>query len=153
MVIKELPDPRVLLAETDWNALGTSYGESGEDGSFGPGLSTRAALGAFTSGDRDAITRVLNRIGDALLHQNTLYGATGPATLYVAALLADPGSREALVPAWEAGLRPLRAKLLDWLAEGGHRRALLLGVLVPGTGDPLLATRFLPGGFRLPRRF
>ncbi|MFI0352530.1 hypothetical protein [Actinomadura sp. 9N407] len=119
-MIKELPDPRVLLAETDWNALDTCYGGSGGDGSFGPGLSTQAALAAFTSGDKDAITRVFNRIGDALLHQNTLYGATCPATLYVAALLADARSREALIPAWEAGLRPLRAKLLDWLAAVAH---------------------------------
>ncbi|GAA3952929.1 hypothetical protein GCM10023085_39270 [Actinomadura viridis] len=116
MEIEELPDPRVLLSETDWSTLEAAFPERGEDHPSGPVLSTPVALAAFTSGDRDAVTRALDHLDDGLLHQGTLYGATGTAALYLAALLADDGSREALVPAWEAGRRPLRAKLLDWLA-------------------------------------
>lgn len=116
VAIKELPDPRVLLAVTDWDALGADRAERSEDHPFGPVSFTPVALAAFTSGERDAVTRGLNHLGDALLHQGCLYNETGTAALYIAALLADPGSREALVPEWESGRRPLRAKLLDWLA-------------------------------------
>ncbi|MBC6460789.1 hypothetical protein [Actinomadura sp. HBU206391] len=116
MAIEELPDPRVLLAETDWNTLGADWAERVEDYPVGPVSFTPMALAAFTCGDRGAVTRGLNHLSDALLHQGSLYGETGTAALYIAALLADPGSQEALVPAWEAGRRPLRAKLLDWLA-------------------------------------
>ena len=83
-------------------------------------LSAQAALAAFTSGDRDTITQAVDHLGDVLLHQGALYKATGPAALYVAALLTDPASREALIPAWEAGRHPLRAKLLGWLGAVAH---------------------------------
>jgi hypothetical protein len=120
VTIEELPDPRVLLAETDWNTLGADWAERVEDYPFGPVSFTPVALAAFTSGHRDAVTRGLNHLGDCLLHQGTLYCETGTAALYIATLLADSGSQEVLVPAWEAGRRPLRAKLLDWLAAVAH---------------------------------
>ncbi|MFD8483631.1 hypothetical protein [Kitasatospora sp. NPDC059673] len=50
-----------------------------------------------------------------VLHQETIYGATGPAARYVAAVLGDPRAR--VEADWEhrAGRRPLCAELLDWL--------------------------------------
>ena len=110
----------MLLAETDWDSLDTAFAERGEDHLLGAVLSTRAALGALTSGDRDAVTRALDHLSDVVLHQECLYGETGTAALHVAALLADPASRKALSPAWETGRRPLRAKLLTWLAAVAH---------------------------------
>ncbi|GAB2822747.1 hypothetical protein GCM10027176_28840 [Actinoallomurus bryophytorum] len=118
--IEKLPDPRVLLVETDWGALDTAFAARDEDHPFGAVLSTRAALGALTSGGRDAVTRALDHLSDVVLHQECLYGETGAAAVYVAALLADHDSQEALAPAWEAGRRPLRAKLLNWLAAVAH---------------------------------
>ncbi|RAY13713.1 hypothetical protein DPM19_18805 [Actinomadura craniellae] len=118
MTIDDLPDPRALLAETDWSALDAMW--AGPYHPLDPATATPDALAALVSGDRDAVTAALNHLSDDLRHQGSLYDATGPAARYVAALLADPGSRRALAPAWEAGRRPLRAKLLDWLAGVAH---------------------------------
>ncbi|MEV5827090.1 hypothetical protein AB0L25_16065 [Spirillospora sp. NPDC052242] len=116
MTIVKLPDPRAVLAETDWDALDSAFPERGSDHPWGAVPSTPVALAALTSGDREAVAGALFHLADNLLHQGTIYGQTGPAALYVAALLADPGSRDALTPEWEAGRVPLRLKLLDWLA-------------------------------------
>ncbi|TDB79931.1 hypothetical protein E1264_34795 [Actinomadura sp. KC216] len=120
MTTGDLPDPRTLLAETDWNTLGADSAERLDDQSPDLVSFTPVALAALGSGDSDAVTRALNHLSDVLLHQESLYGETPIAALYVAALLADRDSQEALTPEWEAGRRPLRAKLLDWLAAVAH---------------------------------
>ncbi|MGK5556338.1 hypothetical protein ACSNOI_32465 [Actinomadura kijaniata] len=117
MTIKTLPDPRVLLAETDWNTLGADWAQVVEECPGGPVSLTPMALAALTSGDRALVDRALNHLGGTLLHQESLYGETGTAALYIAALLADPGSQPALNPDWRIYQQPLRANLLWWLAN------------------------------------
>lgn len=58
----------------------------------------------------------------AVRHQNTIYEATPPAALYVAAILTDPRTTvTALHTGWNLTPRrcSLRAALLDWLGELG----------------------------------
>ncbi|WP_439951721.1 hypothetical protein, partial [Actinomadura kijaniata] len=74
------------------------------------------ALAALTSGDQTLVERGLNHLGGRLLHQESLYGETGTAALYVAALLANSDSQPSLNPTWRIYQRPLRANLLAWLA-------------------------------------
>lgn len=105
---EEPPAPRRIIEETDWSTLTHGAGPAY------PG--TPATLSGLVSGDSVAVTAALAHLADDLLHQGSLYPATGPAARYVAALLADPSSREPLTPSWDQGKYPLRARLLGWLA-------------------------------------
>ncbi|MGK5558358.1 hypothetical protein ACSNOI_42835 [Actinomadura kijaniata] len=115
--MKKLPDPRALLDGTDWDALGADWAQTLDDDPAGPRRSlTPLALAALTCGDRDAVSQAMNHLGGTLLHQGSLYAETGTAALYVAALLADPGSQQYLDPSWKMAQKPLRSHLLAWLA-------------------------------------
>jgi hypothetical protein len=56
----------------------------------------------------------------ALHHQNTLYGATVPAALYVAAILPNPGTAATVDDERRPPPGPLRAHLLDWMDSVAH---------------------------------
>ncbi|GAA3013073.1 hypothetical protein JCM13580A_38710 [Streptomyces drozdowiczii] len=106
MRLDPLPDPAVLLAGTDWGSLDHAYGTA-ED--------TPTQLVALLNVDQRVRSQALDHLHHVVHHQNTLYAATAPAALYVAAILLDP--RTALPI--EKGPRdfpgPMRAELLGWL--------------------------------------
>ncbi|MGC4948007.1 hypothetical protein ACLQ2N_17660 [Streptomyces sp. DT224] len=106
MSLDPLPDPAVVLAETDWGSLEHAYGTA-ED--------TPTQLVALLDVDRSVRSRALDHLHHVVHHQNTLYVATAPAALYVAAILLDPLTA---LPV-EKGPRdfpgPMRAELLGWL--------------------------------------
>ncbi|WP_424568692.1 hypothetical protein [Streptomyces sp. CH-036] len=105
-LLTPLPDPAAVLAETDWCDLDHAYGTA---------ESTPAQLVALLDVDQRARSQALGHLHHVVHHQNTLYAATAPAALYVAAILLDP--RTALPV--EKGPRdfpgPMRAELLGWL--------------------------------------
>ncbi|WP_267713815.1 hypothetical protein [Streptomyces sp. CoH17] len=106
MTLAPLPDPAVVLAETDWCDLEHAYGTA---------ESTPTQLVALLDADQGVRSEALGHLHHVVHHQNTLYAATAPAALYVAAILLDP--RTALPV--EKGPRdfpgPMRAELLGWL--------------------------------------
>jgi hypothetical protein len=99
----------VLLEGTDWASLTAACGT---------GESLPAALARLL--DPDPVVRAA-AAKDALggvTHQNTIYEATVPVTLYVAAILDQPtiaaggfGHDTAIPPR-----RPTLVRLLDWLS-------------------------------------
>lgn len=107
-----LPDPETLLRDTDWRALEHARGTA-ED--------IPAALIALLAPDPAARSRALDHGLEPVRHQNSIYSATPPAALYIAAILSDP--RTIAVGSYELMQRhqrerqqlPLRAALLDWL--------------------------------------
>ncbi|CAL9397297.1 hypothetical protein SUDANB105_01379 [Streptomyces sp. enrichment culture] len=105
-----LPRPEELLTGTDWASLETPCG-TGED--------LPGALARFL--DTDPAVRAA-AVGDALsavTHQNTVYEATVPVALYVAAVLNHPATAagESGRDGERTSRYPTRAALLDWLAD------------------------------------
>lgn len=108
-----LPDPAVLLRTTDWAGLTHARG---------PARDTPAALAALLDPDPLTRARALDACWEPLRQENTIYPATLPAALYIAAILPDPRTSAAGQHGrWGRSprLRPLRAALLDWLGELG----------------------------------
>ncbi|MET7336355.1 hypothetical protein [Nonomuraea sp. NPDC005650] len=97
-----LPDPHTLLDETEWSRLQHSHGPAAPE--------TQAKLAGLVSGDAHAASIALDHLWDCLFHQGSLYSATPAAALYVAAVLREVRSREALNATQ-------RTELLEWLAE------------------------------------
>ncbi|MEU6890055.1 hypothetical protein ABZ918_33725 [Streptomyces viridosporus] len=109
----ELPDHQELLDNTDWASLQTPTGT----GEFLP-----AALARLL--DADPVVRaaaVDNALG-AVTHQNTIYEATVPVALYVAAILNHPATAagDFRQEADRAPRYPTRAALLDWLSSTAY---------------------------------
>ncbi|MGV9339388.1 hypothetical protein [Streptomyces sp. NPDC003688] len=106
----EPPHHQALLDGTDWASLGTPHGT---------GESLPTALAGLL--DPDPVVRAA-AADDALgevTHQNTIYEATVPVALYVAAVLSHPA-----LTAGEFGNdakppphRPTLVRLLDWLGD------------------------------------
>ncbi|MFF9623787.1 hypothetical protein [Streptomyces griseosporeus] len=106
----ELPHHQAILDGTDWPSLATVRGT---------GESLPAALAGLT--DPDPVIRAAT-VEDALgqvTHQNSLYEATVPVALYVAAILDHPavtaGELDRTVTA--PPRRPTLVRLLDWLGD------------------------------------
>ncbi|MFF1917985.1 hypothetical protein ACFVYE_41915 [Streptomyces sp. NPDC058239] len=110
-----LPDPAELLAGSNWGSLEHACGTA-ED--------TPKMLVALLDGDQQARALALDHLHHAVHHQNTLYSATVPAALYVAAVLADPRTTVAVDKKPRDFPGPLRSELLGWL-----------GSVVCGAGD------------------
>ncbi|RPK70295.1 hypothetical protein [Streptomyces sp. ADI95-17] len=109
----ELPHHQTLLDCTDWASLATVRGT---------GESLPAALARLLDPDpvvrgtaaRDALREVT--------HQNTIYEATVPVALYVAAVLGHPAVSAGDF-GHDAGMppnHPLLVRLLDWLGSTAH---------------------------------
>jgi hypothetical protein len=101
-MVDGLPDPRPLVEETDWSQLEHGGGPAAPE--------TPTKLAGLVSGNVDAATIALDHLWNDVLHQGSLYSATPPAAIYVAAVLGDPSSRESLIASH-------RSMLLEWLAE------------------------------------
>ncbi|MFI6321024.1 hypothetical protein ACIBG8_26040 [Nonomuraea sp. NPDC050556] len=118
------PDVLALIKQTDWASLEHASGSARD---------TPAALADLLLGTPEAQAKAVRHLNDLVHHQNSLYSATAPAALYVAAILSDPRTA-ALVPVGEKGQRhPLRQSLLDWLGAiadevGNDAEATLLSL-------------------------
>lgn len=118
-----LPDPWDLLAGTDWASLEHACGSA---------AGTPALLAGLLADDAGTQAKALRHLDDPVHHQNTIYSATVPAAVYVAAILRDPRTRSLVVDADGRAL-PLRAALLDWVTSvatevGSEAEAHIAGV-------------------------
>jgi hypothetical protein len=93
-------DADAILDGTDWAELGHAYG-SAED--------VPDRLRVLLSEDEGRIAEVWDDLANALTHQESVYPATAPAALFVAAILGDQRTAVRLQG------RPFRAELIDWL--------------------------------------
>ncbi|WP_327713782.1 hypothetical protein OG912_39040 (plasmid) [Streptomyces sp. NBC_00464] len=104
----ELPHFQELLDGTDWASLATPYGT---------GESLPAALRRLLDLDPVVRAAAARDALDAVTHQNSIYEATVPVALYVAAILNHPVTA-ASEHAHEADLQlrhPTLETLLDWI--------------------------------------
>jgi hypothetical protein len=105
---ESLPDPAAVVSGTDWGTLGHAYG-SAED--------TPKNLAALLDADQKVRSKALQHLHHAVHHQNTLYTATIPTALYVAAVLADPRIDSPVDKERHSFPGPMRAELLGWLGS------------------------------------
>ncbi|MFF3838205.1 HEAT repeat domain-containing protein [Streptomyces sp. NPDC001930] len=105
-----LPDPRLVIEGTDWTALEHAYGAAKD---------TPLRLLQLLDEDPDVQAGALGLLDMSVLHQESLYSATAPAALYVAAVLSDPRTLtiHENYSSWDGRPRPLRAALLEWLGQ------------------------------------
>ncbi|MFG2820953.1 hypothetical protein ACGFX4_16190 [Kitasatospora sp. NPDC048365] len=103
-----LPDCQVLLRTTDWAALGTARLTGGE---FLPTVLVRLL-------DPDPVVQA-SALDDLepVRHQNSLYEATVPVAMYVAALLSHPAADTIRPEVGRRAAYPMRAALLDWIGS------------------------------------
>ncbi|MCX4486621.1 hypothetical protein OG890_22245 [Streptomyces anulatus] len=110
----ELPCFQELLDGTDWASLATPYGT---------GESLPAALTRLLDLDPAVRAAAAKDALDGVTHQNSIYEATVPVALYVAAILNHPATA-AGEHAHKADLRQLRhltrETLLDWLGNTAY---------------------------------
>ncbi|WP_304454553.1 hypothetical protein [Nocardiopsis sp. YSL2] len=102
-----------VLHTTDWDRTFHAYGASGD----APGR-----LSGLLADDPDTLTRSLDYLYSAMLHQGTLFPATVPTVLFVAGLLERPGAGRPH-PDAGAGPEPLRAALLGFLRDTAESAA------------------------------
>ncbi|WP_125523696.1 hypothetical protein [Streptomyces sp. WAC 05379] len=102
-----LPNPWDLLAGADWASLEHACGSA---------AGTPALLAGLLADDAGAQARALRHLNDPVHHQNTIYSATVPAALYVAAILSDPRTGT-VVADHDGQALPLRAALLAWVTS------------------------------------
>ncbi|MFF3343608.1 hypothetical protein [Streptomyces flavidovirens] len=100
-----LPDPRAFVRATDWQALEHAYG---------PADKSPALLIGLLSDDPSTQATALRHLEDPIHHQNSVYSATVPAALFVAAALMDPSTATVLT-APVGRQKQVRAALLDWV--------------------------------------
>lgn len=105
-----LPDPRSVIEGTDWAALEHAYGAAHD---------TPLRLCQLLDEDSEVQAGALGMLDMSVLHQESLYSATAPAALYMAAILDDPRTlaQHENYSTWDDRPRPLRAALLDWLGQ------------------------------------
>lgn len=99
-----------MIEDTDWAALEHAYG---------PARDTPLRLVQLLDDDPDVQASALGQLDMSVLHQESLYSATAPAAVFIAAILSDPRTlarHESCFP-WEDRARPLRAALLEWLGR------------------------------------
>ncbi|MBT2229394.1 hypothetical protein [Nonomuraea sp. NEAU-A123] len=97
------------LIQVDWDGLDHAYGRASD----APGQ-----VLALIGDDPQAQSGAVGYLDAVMLHQGSVYSATGPFVRFVAAVLADPATDavvEDVLP-WDAEPRPLRAALLEYLA-------------------------------------
>ncbi|MFD9241891.1 hypothetical protein ACFV0D_08145 [Streptomyces sp. NPDC059556] len=100
----DVPSYEVVLAETDWGSLRTAFG-NGED--------LPKLLARLLEPDPKAQVTALSELSELVRHQNSIYEATAPVTMYVAGILTHPAAM-VLRPYRDV---PIRATLLNWLAS------------------------------------
>ncbi|MFJ9773926.1 hypothetical protein ACIRVF_22245 [Kitasatospora sp. NPDC101157] len=112
---QELPHYQALLDGTDWASLETPSGP-------GTGETLPAALARILSPDPVVSAAATHNALRKVTHQNTIYEATVPVALYVAAILnhpavaADHFGQDADIPPH----RPTLVRLLKWLSDNAY---------------------------------
>ncbi|WP_326793711.1 hypothetical protein OHA79_49015 (plasmid) [Streptomyces sp. NBC_00841] len=106
--IAEPRDPAEVLSKTAWSALGHAYGTA-ED-------VPQMLLGLMDT-DLRVRSKALSHLHQVVHHQNTLYTATAPAAVYVAAILGDARTLQAVEKGPHGFPGPMRAELLGWLGS------------------------------------
>ncbi|NUR04591.1 MAG: hypothetical protein HOY79_51235 [Streptomyces sp.] len=106
--LEEVEAYKALLTRTDWAALGHACGSATE---------APTMLAALLDPDQSVRTKALRYLHDPLNHQNTLYDATVPAALYVAAILSDPRTTRTVDKSRHSFPGCMRAELLSWIAS------------------------------------
>ncbi|MFF5790206.1 HEAT repeat domain-containing protein [Streptomyces sp. NPDC012693] len=134
-----LLDPLSVIEGTDWATLEHAYGMA---------LDTPLRLLQLLDEDPEVQAGALGLLDMSVLHQESLYSATAPAALYVAAVLNDPrtlASHENYSTCDDRP-RPLRAALLEWLGQIAD--AVAYGETIdeqdgndPGVSDAVRAVR------------
>lgn len=99
-------DPQSVLRATDWTAL---------EHARGPATDAPEMLIALLDTDQGIRTKALGYLFNTLHHQNTLYSATVPTALYVAAILPDPRTTTAVTKTQQDNPVAMRAELLNWI--------------------------------------
>ncbi|WP_343245792.1 hypothetical protein [Streptomyces sp. SID4985] len=104
----ELPHHQALLDNTDWGALATPRGT---------GESLPTALAGLLDPDPVVRSAAADDALGGVSHQNTIYEATVPVALYIAAILDQPA-----ITAGEFGpdTGPTLVRLLDWLSDTAY---------------------------------
>ncbi|WP_067823501.1 hypothetical protein [Actinomadura kijaniata] len=109
MMITQLPDPWLLLRDTDWWSL--------EQGT-GSALELPALLASVVSGDPEQVYHGFCWALDLVSHQGTLFSAAPPVVLFTAAVLPDPRIDAVVTRTyWEGPLHPLRQVMLHFLGQ------------------------------------
>ncbi|AZM93807.1 hypothetical protein [Streptomyces sp. W1SF4] len=109
-----LPPLRTLLDRTDWASLATACGT---------GEALPAALARLTDPDPVVRESALHDALEPVTHQNSIYEATAPVALYVAAILGHPSFTSAPDdPAADAETRiaSTLVRLLAWLGDTAY---------------------------------
>jgi hypothetical protein len=99
-----------VIEGTDWAALEHAYGAAQD---------TPLRLLQLLDEDPEVQAGALGQLDISVLHQDSVYSATAPATLFVAAALNDPSTQASHenYSTWDDCPRPLRAALLEWLGR------------------------------------
>ncbi|MCX5077776.1 hypothetical protein OG321_35530 [Streptomyces sp. NBC_00424] len=108
-----LPHYQELLDGTDWASLGTVCGT---------GESLPAELARFLDPDPAVREDAAKNALEEVTHQNTIYEATVPVALYVAAVLNQPGITAGDFDFGSAvpSRRPTLVRLLVWLSDTAY---------------------------------
>jgi len=120
----------VTLTQTSWGDLEHAQGSAAD---------IPAGLVRFLDDGITARTYAVATTLEVVSHQNSIYSATTPVALYVAALLADPRTAALDIICQDGQLRPLRAVLIDWL-----------GLIAYDVSDEELAARLRHGFHEYP---
>lgn len=107
-LLASLPNPQETLTQTDWARLDHAYGPAAD----APGI-----LVALLDPDQAVRTKALDDLHGVLHHQNTLYEATAPTALYVAAILPDPKTTRTVGKTHRDFPGNMRAELLAWITS------------------------------------
>ncbi|MFJ8142735.1 hypothetical protein [Streptomyces sp. NPDC096013] len=99
---------RVLLTATHWATLDHAYGSAAE---------APKRLAELLAQDQTVRTKALDYLHYTLHHQNTLYEATVPAALCVAAMLPNPRTTRTVDKGHNSFPGCMRAELLLWIAS------------------------------------
>ena len=105
----EAIDPWALLLETDWSSVDHCCPNTAP--------ATPVILAGLLDDDEDVQRTAVHNLGQAVTHQNSIYGATAPAARFVIAILGHSRTMTLGVYFHEERRRPMRAALLEWLGD------------------------------------
>ncbi|MGW3628919.1 hypothetical protein ACWD7F_01930 [Streptomyces sp. NPDC005122] len=107
-ITARLPDPQGTLTQTNWAELNHAYGLAAD---------APKMLVALLDTDQTVRTRALADLHGIPRHQNTIYEATVPTALYVAAILTDPRTTLPVDKNRRNAPGCMRAELLAWIGS------------------------------------
>ncbi|MFG2949719.1 hypothetical protein [Streptomyces adustus] len=105
----EVIDPWSLLLATDWNSVDHCCPDVAP--------ATPVILAGLLDDDEDVQRSAVRDLGQAVTHQNSIYGATAPAARFVIAVLGHRRTMTSGTYFHDERCRPMRAALLEWLGN------------------------------------